>query len=511
MGKKAKQEKRLLGTYALPDGQRAFGELQLARAETSLQLRYERSLSSPRIGSTLHGELHDLKKISCIRCVDYEEATRIGGSSTVVYSRVVFPHFVFLGSRHFDPAEDRIAWLQFEVGDLGCIFDDYDAFGRVYGKPEEVKKLIPQIVGSRPVPIGPAPRVGYFAGRELLCEVELPFGRFTVRHLPGKEKFPSKSIVISSRLVVNLDFDEVMPFDECLSKVTELSWFLSVLAGRGQGINKLHVRVDTPKGANDHHAYLRVLWPLRPREQAGAMGRRYKPASIDIPLDPIRRPDEFANVLQAWYSRFPSWKSARGRWDECLREGNVYSVNRLVAAANLFDLLPEHIFPPEPPVPSDLATAIKEAIELLRNVPSSDERNSALSALGRIGQPSLTKRVTYCARAIQRRFAGRLSRLEEIVRLAVKCRNYYVHGSDKGFDVDAVTRQKAFLTETLEFIFSIHDLLESGWAVTEWMHRPHTSHHWFTRYLADYESNCEKLLGPVSPPPSLPTSTVPSA
>lgn len=483
MGKE--EQNRFLGTFELSDGQRAFGELKLAGAETALTLRYARRLGTDEFGTTLHGELHDLSKVSCIDSVFFDEGFRTKPDVGIVYSREVFPHYVLVGERHFDPARDRITELQFNVGDLDRIFNDYDAFGSIYRPPEEILQLIPEKTGERTVPKGPAPRLVYFAGRELLADVKLQECRVEVRHQRPSEEMPSAGFSLQSQPIIHVCFDQPAAFDQSIRTVQELRWFFSIIAGRSQGINDLAVRVNSAQDRPNPFSYLRVLWPMSPRDQTGALGRKYTPDSRDTPLDPIRRPDEFAAVLQGWSSRIARWRHARARLDACLGRGNQFDVDRLVAAANLFDLLPLDAFPAMPPMSVELEVAVKGARELLRSAPNSDDRNSALNAIGRVGRPTLTKRVLHCAQIVRPRFGDRLPRLEEVVRLAVKCRNYYVHGSED-FDIDSVSGQSAFLTETLEFVFSARDLIEAGWRADLWSSRAHTSHHWYARYLADY-------------------------
>jgi hypothetical protein len=49
------------------------------------------------------------------------------------------------------------------------------------------------------------------------------------------------------------------------------------------------------------------------------------------------------------------------------------------------------------------------------------------------------------------------------INQAVPCRNHFVHGGDAGFDYAKEFNSFAFLTETLEFVFAISDILELGW------------------------------------------------
>jgi hypothetical protein len=91
-----------------------------------------------------------------------------------------------------------------------------------------------------------------------------------------------------------------------------------------------------------------------------------------------------------------------------------------------------------------------------------------------------------------------LDDLDKVVRQAILCRNYFVHGpGDKRFNFQAIEPFMSFLTQTLEFIFATAELIECGWAASQWRLRPHTAHHWFVRFIHDYEDDCKALLSAV--------------
>jgi len=162
----------------------------------------------------------------------------------------------------------------------------------------------------------------------------------------------------------------------------------------------------------------------------------------------------------------------------------------VVAAANLFDLT-SSLTPTE--VPPELAKVRDECLRAFKDLPRTDERDSAIMALSRIGTQTLMKKVRSRATALQGHF--HLKELDGVLRQAILCRNYFVHGSDdKRFNYDAVKSHMPFLTETLEFVFAAAELIECGWAARDWQHRPHTSHHWFRRFISDYPQACQELL-----------------
>jgi hypothetical protein len=75
--------------------------------------------------------------------------------------------------------------------------------------------------------------------------------------------------------------------------------------------------------------------------------------------------------------------------------------------------------------------------------------------------------------------------LQFVASVAVKCRNFLVHGSS-GVDYQAVEHLAPFLTDTLEFVFAASDLIEAGWDAQRWNAAPHGWGHSFARFRAGY-------------------------
>jgi hypothetical protein len=114
-------------------------------------------------------------------------------------------------------------------------------------------------------------------------------------------------------------------------------------------------------------------------------------------------------------------------------------------------------------------------------------------ALSRIGTQTLMKKVLFRATVLRGHI--HLEYLDKVLRQAILCRNYFVHGSDdKRFNYDVVKNYTPFLTETLEFVFAAAELIECGWGAREWRSRPHTGYHWFSRFVSDYPQAYQELL-----------------
>lgn len=474
-----------LGTFDL-HGLKVFGELHLAAVQSRLTLRTEDKPARLNVPSVVHGQLHDFTFVSCIDCVGGSAPnTRFDSQGHHSYSWNLFPHFALMGSRHFNPASDKITHVWFSVSDASLIFDDFDSYGVLYDFPGSVSDLIPKRVGDRQVPHGPTQKFAYFAGRCDVLKVAVSEGSIEVQHWPIPEMSSSEGIRLRSLLKLGIRFSAPTELSACLKAVTKLTQFLSLVAGRSQGVSNVQVQIN---GASEKDMPLLMHWSFAP-SVANTEEDQDEPSFLDMPLDAIRRPDEFASSLSSWWETSADQGLARARLHSCRANGNQFDVDRLVAAANMFDLRVTSV---AAEISVELAQVCEESIKALKKLPKTDDRDSAIMALKRVGAPSLRKKVLARAAVVKSRFV--LDDLDEVLRLAVLSRNYFVHGGGERFDYAAVEPFTVFLTETLEFVFAAAELIECGWNGAAWNGKPHTARHWFSRYLSGYSGDARELL-----------------
>jgi hypothetical protein len=176
-----------------------------------------------------------------------------------------------------------------------------------------------------------------------------------------------------------------------------------------------------------------------------------------------------------------------------MRRANKYGPDRLVAAANMFDILPSDAVPLAAGLPDDLAATRDACAEMFRGHPPGIDRDSALSALGRLGQPSLPKKVAHRASIVESRLGGRFPDLRFVASVAVKCRNFYVHGNSGDIDFREVEPLVPFLTDALEFIFAASDFIQGGWDAQRWNAESHGWGHSFARFRSEYDGALAEL------------------
>ncbi|MYB33380.1 MAG: hypothetical protein F4Y20_12960 [Acidobacteria bacterium] len=77
-----------------------------------------------------------------------------------------------------------------------------------------------------------------------------------------------------------------------------------------------------------------------------------------------------------------------------------------------------------------------------------------------------------------------LPRLYEVTDHAIDCRNHYVHGKASKLNYEDAG-VFIFLTDTLEFVYGVSQLIECDWN-SECLRGMHSADHPFARYLDSY-------------------------
>lgn len=486
---KKNQPSRFLGTYTLPGGKAVVGELRLKGSSTLLKLHSDDFLAGIEAASCVNGVAYTGDYLTLIDCHSPGTGQISSKDEPTRYFAEVFPHYVAIGRHHLKPDEPCIRAINFTTTDLSALFYDFDAFSHVINAKPIIDVVLRERRQMRPVEAGERPQVLYFTGKGCIAEVPTAIGKVSVHHRPSYSMGGPRGVFIKNRIVVSIEPDQVVVFRDAVSWMYDVACFLSMAAGRAQGIDHIHV---TTTDVIDNVPQPLTIYPSY-RWKVSGMSEQHKPHPGDVPLDPIRHRAEFDAVLADWIERHSGWRVARGRYMECMRKANKYGPERLVAAANMFDILPEAAVPPAVELPDDLAATRNACATMFRKHSPGIDRNSVLSALGRLGTPSLPKKVAYRVSIIESKFGGRFPDLQFVASVAVKCRNFFVHGSSGDIDYPTVERFIPFLTDALEFVFAASDFIEAGWDAQRWNQDSHGWGHSFARFRCEYDTVLAEL------------------
>jgi hypothetical protein len=368
------------------------------------------------------------------------------------------------------------------------LFYDFDAFSHLIDAKPVIDVVLRERRKMRPVEAGEYPEVAYFTGKASVVKVDTTIGKVSVNHQPSYSMGGPSGVFIKNKMVVTIAVEEPISFQEAIDKMYVVATFLSVAAGRVQGISQVQITAAEEGSGEAQALQVHPSYPWKALKIAS-----HKPHPGDVPLDPIRYRGEFETVFGSWIARHGDWRTARSRYIGCLQNANEYGADRLVAAANMFDILPTEATPKVAELSAELADVREQCRALFRKLPAGIDRNSALDALGRLGKPSLPKKVSHRVSIIESVLGQEFPDLHMPATVAVKCRNFFVHGSAGDIDFAKVEAFLPFLTDTLEFVFAASDFIECGWAAQRWAAQPFGWGHSFTRYRSEYSQAVSEL------------------
>jgi hypothetical protein len=368
-----------------------LGELSIRGTDTSLYLNDTDFFHvEDERAECIRGTLHDRTRVTVLASSVRSSLGSATHHDESFHFAELMPGYVVSGSRHLSAGVPEIAQVTFHVDDAEDIFYDFDAMGHVI----DPRPLIETVVAAnerridRRIPTGPSPEIVYFAGRTELASVDTAVGRVRVFHRPiPSHPLSTREVGIRNWTLVEISFTEPRLLPGALDAVLSVLRFLGMLAGRPQNIDAIWL--DTV--GDDHAPPLDLYWAHPPRRPAVWEERRPHPSEVLIPIVDDR--DQFANVLSRWLAADVTRLEARVRFATAFEQQRSFSIDRLVGAANMFDILPDDAFAAVAPLAADVLKAKAEARKVFRALPDSPERNSVLNALGRLGRPTLRTKV----------------------------------------------------------------------------------------------------------------------
>ncbi len=488
-------EKPIFGRFEVSKGLSVLGELSIKGKDSTLTLSSDTELDlQPHVG-TLLGESVTGQKISCVGCILIGQRNSFR-SDKALHHATIFPHYVVTGEEHIDPERADIISVRFSTEDTGLMVGDRAAFGSVFPDAAVLKSML----GDSNTEVFDGAQVAYFNGKTTIAEVSTELGVVRIINQPRSSFGAADGVRIDNQVHFVIAPSQGITLQEAERRVYVLLRFLSVVAGRTQTASQFSVRTVDESATSDGAV---VQLNMAPRRRDSHDVRRW-----DLPIDPITRPDEFSRVMRTWIERDSDRLAPRVRHAEGTSKGISYGVDRLVAAANLFDLLPSEDVPTSVALPDNLLEVAAAAKKAFRDLPASPERESVLGAIGRLGSPTLNARVQHRSEIVLDELRPYFPDLSKVLRLAVKCRNYFVHGPSRGFDYSVVQPFLPFLTDALEFTFVVADLIESGWDVQRWKHAHHSMGHPFATFRESYKEQHQRLIsaGLIKQDPPVPSA-----
>ncbi|MCI5144443.1 MAG: hypothetical protein D3923_02705 [Candidatus Electrothrix sp. AR3] len=484
-----------VGKFTLESGVEVFGELSLKGAATSLELYADTPFELPD-RSDIFGWFHDQSKmVSLTNCILKSGRGCRGRSikESGYVSAVLFPHLVLLGDEHIRSSDRTIYKMNFAIDDAETLFYDPDTFGSIHiNARSHLERIFDEVKPGEKKEFGTHPTIHYNTGKFEIISVDTVFGKISANNYTAETlSIPNKGIHIKNTIKIDIEFSHRKNVNESIKIVSDLLKFLEIIAGRPQNISWLTCLSMNAEEQSDHFFDV-----YRCSTLCHKMDKLDKPLPSGLPIQAATKPEEFSRVLRNWATRHDEWKGARYRFSTAFAHQNRYTLDRLVGAANMFDILPSSACPKPIPLSADLEESRCNSRKEFKKLPVSLERDSVLNALGRIGQPSLKRKVRHRAKFITDIVGDHFPDLEFVIDQSVDCRNYYVHGTTPKIDYDNHFNQVMFFTDTLEFIFAASDFIESGWDIATWLEENKKCPvlvHPFASYHAHYLQSLDAL------------------
>ena len=380
------------GTFSLSARNELYGEISYEGPDTCLHLinvGMYGNFYAPEFPEIIKGNLFDSKKATLIKCIPMGRS--IFGELSSTYDHIrFFPHYVLYGDTHVEPGENIFTMAQILVEDSKAIFYDFDAFGHLSDMGEiidQVSKIQSERLKGEIV-LSNQSELYYFNGNYEIFTTETVIGKISASHHLSINHAGPKGIGIDGNIVITINFQESINFDNTISYTMKLLRLIEILTGRRQKIEsfKLGIQADTD------YPCLLDMYCSGFNEKLPKKLESLGPG--DILLEAVSHSDEFANVLTTWLERDIDWHIARQRFSNSFLK-QEYSVDRLIGSANMFDILPSSAVPADSPICEELSSAVQSCKSLFKKLPGSPERDSILNALGRVGKSNLKQKIRH--------------------------------------------------------------------------------------------------------------------
>ncbi len=459
----------------------------------------------------LHGVLANGKYASALGCI-LVGATESYSTSRPHSETTYFPHFVAIGESHFAADDKIITAIHFSFENAHCLVSGHRTFRSLHPSPEQARRIleddhkrIEEIArkhswGDEPFDpeISEHPHILYFSGKGLIAKIESDVATVMLQNRTTHDMGgSSKGVRISNQIGVTMRFREPIALLPATTAMRQLRSLFELALGRRQRLLNLQLattnaRKSVPDGTPlDWH---NLHWSHCNDDISGETTATHP---IDVLLDVERRANEFEQVVASWLNTMPTMSESRGRFATAFYRNN-YGIDRIVGAANMFDLLPADRVPKTKNVDPVTQDAIDKCRAIVKELPSDHARQSLLSAFGRLGTASLREKVVYRAKLLQAASERSFPELEIPCAQAVICRNHFVHGSAPAFDYTNNFHAVAFLSDTLEYVFAMTDLIDLGWSLENWLKQGASGSHPFGLYASNYQRHLDNLKDALS-------------
>jgi hypothetical protein len=468
--------------HFLVQGRRLFGQVSLKGEDSKLEVFSDRDIALKDAKSwTIRGVARSGEKITVCDAIGAGSSGHSFYYGTSKHFLSFFPHHVAVGPRHIDTTKKDISGISFTLSGAIDIFYDIGAFGSASSK--NVRSLMPAWAKKDRRKIQYS-RILYYADRGPIISAEAADVQISVFNA-GIMKMPSPNgIDLKNEVRISIKFDNSRQLAAALSAVFEFRLFCEVVSQTKQCIRNVSLR---HKNSGDDEARIQLASSYEETDAGRETDFRDNLVSGGL------HRAEFKHVLERWMKSHSEHQSARQRIVQGFRV-RIYTIDRLVGAANAFDLLPD------PTAAKPLSKKVMKTLAALKQDArslASPYREQILNSLGRVQGRTLRKKIEARFGALPSGLRQRLPEMAFVIDHCIRTRNYFVHGSEAKLSAAAIQEQIYFMTDTLEFIFIASELSRCGWKFARWLEQSTGGR--FKSYLRSYVLSLQELKT-IAPP-----------
>ncbi|WP_416899413.1 MAG: hypothetical protein ACMVY4_06770 [Minwuia sp.] len=371
----------------IPENLPGAGYLSLSGSENSFSVVAEgESYSYERNLETILGKLDDGRLCSLHNCI-YLGYRRNGGREDGTIRHHYYPNFAVVSGRYIEAEPRCIHAARYHFESLFNLFTGLEMFRNLIVSRDAVERILQDEYQKRQEiadknrwenpkynqVMGPHPSLAYYSGKFEICEVPILWGVVRLLNLTTSDSGSIRGVGFSNEVVVELEFEQPCRLTDVLEPIRTLHSLFELCLGQRQAYKWIQLGLEplpSSRGAEQG------LLDWADFHWSGCNDRQLsdeEAASVpEVLLDPERRLNEFCQVVSAWTNSADRLSEARNRFANGFYEN--YSVDRLVSAANMFDILPDDLCPPDSSLSKELVSAVDECKRLIKSLPQSAER-----------------------------------------------------------------------------------------------------------------------------------------
>ncbi len=477
----------LTGTFTVAPDREVHGTLLLDGLKTSLHVWDSNPFSiTPSSGKTITGILNDLTKVSLIECITPGAPGTSWRQDVENHFYDIPAYYVTFGDYHVNDTDSNVSQILFSLDDSTTLFQGIDTFGTLRCSSGTLRKVLDSEKPRNKISVCDHPLIAYYTGEKEIFSSTTNIGKIFAGHSLNVGFGGPDGAHLKNKIFIGIKFEEAITTELALSRMRQTLRFFSLMVGTTQYPTEIKI----VWGANSPPKVVDVYASMYPEPKEPVED---DPTIRDTLINAAHDPDEFARVLKTWLERDAAWSNARLSFSSGWENNNVFVEDRMIRSANTFDFLPDSEFPDSETISENLVLATEEAKKIFRKLPECMDRNSVLSALGRVGKLTLKRKIHHRSQVLIEVIEDWIPDILVVVDEAVDCRNFFVHGGEAKINYEAEMATVVFLTNTLEFIFAASDLVDAGWDIRDWRRSGRGSFHPFGYYLINYAGNLQSL------------------